>query len=86
MGYPALYVSEANVLSSTPTNLFTGIGPQFGNTDTNCSDWSTTARTYVGGNTSGVFGAGGNSFVIGATGGNPFPSCATPASIVCVEQ
>lgn len=89
LGYPALYVNEPNVLSSTPTNLYTGLGPQFGNTDTNCSDWSSSApgNSFVGGNTSGVFGAGGNGFLIGATGGNPtFPSCATPASIVCVEQ
>lgn len=88
VGYPALIVNEANVLSSTPTNLYTGLGQQFNNTNTNCSDWTSSApgNTYVGGNTSGVFGTGGYSFVVGATGGSPFPSCATPGSIVCVEQ
>jgi hypothetical protein len=82
--YPVLYTTEANTLSATPILLYTGFNIQFANTGTNCNNWTSTVNSFVAGTTAGLFTATDSAFITG--GATSFPSCTTPASIVCVEQ
>lgn len=82
--YPVLYTTEINTLSATPVLLYTGFNIQFANTSTNCNNWTSTVNSFVAGTTAGLFTATDSAFITG--GASPFPSCTTPAAIVCVEQ
>jgi hypothetical protein len=82
---PVLYVSTASVLSTTAVNLFTGFNIAWGNSyASNCSEWTSTSGTYVGGISSGLYtGQSGSRDFISTY---PFPDCGDPGAVICAEQ
>ncbi|MBC7419257.1 MAG: DUF1554 domain-containing protein [Bdellovibrio sp.] len=84
--YPVLVVLTANVLSSasSPLVTFTALNIQAANAYGNsCSNWTSTSGTAVAGLTTGIYDAGSNTGFLTA---GSFASCASAATIICVEQ
>lgn len=83
--YPVLYVPVGSVLSTTPVTLFTGFNIAWANAvGSNCSNWSSTSGTFVGGTSAGTYTgqSGSRDFIAG----DVFPSCSASGAVVCAEQ
>lgn len=76
--FKALTTINSGVLSATPTKTFTGMNIAWGNSPgSNCSDWTSTTGTGIYGSAA----SNGSGFVSAGQ-----YSCASPATLYCVEQ